>query len=177
MSGPRRIVLSGTESTGKTQLAQRLAAHFGEPWAAEYAREFWDAHGGIAAGDLDAIGRGQVANEEAAAVRARRVVFCDTDLITCVLWNDLLFPGYCPPWVRAAADERARGVTLYLLCDADVPWAPDPQRCFPDEAGRERSRRLWREALVSRGLPVAEICGGWAERERAAIAAVEKAVS
>ncbi len=79
--------------------------------------------------------------------------------------------------MRAAADERARGVTLYLLCDADVPWVPDPQRCFPDEAGRERSRRLWREALVSRGLPVAEIRGGWAERERAAIAAVEKAVS
>jgi HTH-type transcriptional repressor of NAD biosynthesis genes len=136
MSGPKRIVLSGTESTGKTQLAQRLAAHFGEPWSAEYAREFWDAHGGIAAGDLDAIGRGQVANEEAAAARARRVVFCDTDLITCVLWNDLLFPGHCPAWVRAAADERARGVALYLLCDADVPWAPDPQRCFPDEAGR-----------------------------------------
>ena len=168
----RRIVLSGTESTGKTQLAQRLAAHFGEPWAAEYAREYWDAHGGIAAGDLDAIGRGQVANEDAAAARARQVVFCDTDLITCVLWNDLLFPGHCPAWVRAAADERARGVALYLLCDADVPWAPDPQRCFPDEAGRERSRRLWREALVSRGLPVVEIRGGWAERERAAIAAV-----
>ena len=36
----RRIVLSGTESTGKTQLAQRLAAHFGEPWSAEYAREY-----------------------------------------------------------------------------------------------------------------------------------------
>lgn len=174
--GPRdvaRVVLSGTESTGKTWLAQRLAEHFGEPWAAEYAREFWDAHGGITPADLDAVDRGQVANEEAAAARARRVVFLDTDLITCVLWNDLLFPGACPAWVRAAADVRARGNALYLLCDADVPFAPDPQRCFPEPEDRERARALWREALTSRGLPVVDIRGDWAERERSAIAAVE----
>lgn len=171
--GPVRIVLSGTESTGKTWLAQRLAAHFGEPWSGEYAREYWDTHGGITAADLDAVDHGQVANEEAAAAKARRVVFFDTDLITCVMWNDLLFPGACPPWVRAAAEERARRVALYLLCAADVPFAPDPQRCFAEEAQRQRVAGLWREALVTRGLPVREIRGAWAERERAAIAAVE----
>jgi len=174
MSGVKRIVVSGTESTGKTWLAQRLAAHFGEPWAAEHAREFWDAHGGITAADLDALDRGQVANEEAAAAQARRVVFFDTDLITCVLWNDLLFPGRCPAWVRTEAERRARGNALYLLCDADVPFVADPQRCFPEAAERERSRELWREALVGRGLPVVEIRGDWATREAAAIAAVER---
>lgn len=177
MSGVRRVVVSGTESTGKTWLAQRLAAHFGEPWAAEHAREYWDAHGGITAVDLDALDRGQVANEEAAAARARRVVFFDTDLITCVLWNDLLFPGACPAWVRVEAERRARSNALYLLCDADVPFVPDPQRCFPEAADRERSRRLWRDALVARGLPWVEIRGGWAEREAAAIAAVERVVA
>ncbi|MBC7366449.1 MAG: AAA family ATPase [Undibacterium sp.] len=172
MSRVKRVVVSGTESTGKTWLAQRLAAHFSEPWAAEHAREFWDKHGGITAADLDGLARGQVVNEEAAADKARRVVFFDTDLITCVLWNDLLFPGACPHWVRAEADRRARGNALYLLCDADVPFVADPQRCFPEAADRERSRRLWREALVTRGLPVVEIRGDWAARETAAIAAV-----
>jgi NadR type nicotinamide-nucleotide adenylyltransferase len=174
MSGVKRIVVSGTESTGKTQLAQKLATHFGEPWSAEFARAYWDLHGGIKAADLDAIDRGQVANEEAAAAKARRVVFFDTDLITCVLWNDLLFPGACPAWVRGEADRRARSVALYFLCDADVPFAPDPQRCFPDAIGRERTRRVWREALESRRLPFVEIRGDWAERERTAIAAVER---
>lgn len=175
MSGVKRIAVFGTESTGKTQLAQKLAAHFGEPWSAEFAREFWDTHGGtIVAADLDAIGRGQIANEESAAGRARRVVFCDTDLLTCTLWNDLLFPGACPPWVREEAERRAREFSLYLLCDADVPFAPDPQRCFPEAAARAGVNRVWREALVSRGLPFAEIRGEWEMRERTAIAAVEK---
>lgn len=178
MPEPKRIVVFGTESTGKSTLTERLAAHFGEPWSREYAREFWDAHGGrITAADLDAIGRGQVANEEAAAARARRVVFCDTDLLTCTLWNDALFPGACPAWVREQAGVRARRVGRYLLCDADVPFVADPQRCFPDDAARTRARSTWREALVSRDLPFVEIRGEWAERERRAIAAVEEILS
>lgn len=174
----KRIVVFGTESTGKSTLAERLAAHFGEPWAREYAREFWDARSGrITAADLDAIGRGQVANEEAAAAQARRVVFCDTDLLTCTLWNDALFPGACPAWVREQAEVRARRVARYLLCDADVPFVADPQRCFPDDTARARARNAWRDALVTRALPHVEIYGDWTERERRAIAAVEEVLS
>ena len=170
-----RIALFGTESTGKTWLAERLAQGFDEPWSREFAREFWDRHEGIiTAADLDAIGRGQIANEEAGAAAAKRVVFCDTELITCTLWNDALFPGACPTWVRQQAEERARQFSLYLLCDADVPFVPDPQRCFPDEASRERARVIWRDALVSRSLPTVVIRGDWAERERSAFAAVEE---
>jgi NadR type nicotinamide-nucleotide adenylyltransferase len=171
----KRIAVFGTESTGKTTLAQNLAAHFGEPWAPEFVREFWDLREGkITADDLGTIALGQIANEDNAAARARRVVFCDTELLTCTLWNDWLFPGACPPWVRAEAESRAGGYPLWLLCDADIAWAADPQRSFPDAASRERGRKLWRETLTSRGLPFVEISGDGAARERAAIAAVEK---
>ncbi len=175
MADVKHVVLFGTESTGKTMLAQKLAVHFREPWAPEYVREYWDAHGGrIAADDLDAIGRGQLANEEAATTRAKRVVFFDTNLLTCTLWNDLLFPGACPPWVRETAERRAREAALFLLCAADVPFAPDPQRCFADEESRAGAAKIWGAALKSRNLPFVEIRGGWAQRERTAIAAVEK---
>lgn len=177
MAEVKRIAVFGTESTGKTTLAQRLAAHFDEPWAPEFVRAFWDTHGGrIGPADLDAIARGQIANEEAAAARARRVMFCDTELLTCTLWDDVLFPGHCPDWVRVEAEQRARRFALYLLCDADVPFTPDPQRCFPDTAGRARARQLWRDALVTRQLPFVDIRGDWPARERAAIAAVEDAL-
>ncbi|MBI5768536.1 MAG: AAA family ATPase [Verrucomicrobia bacterium] len=171
---PRRVAVFGTESTGKTTLARALAAHFGEPGAEEFVREFWDLRDGkITAEDLGTIALGQMANEDRAIAEARRVVFFDTELITCTLWDDWLFPGKCPAWVRAEAGERARRVALWLLCDTDVPWVIDPQRSFHDEENRARGRRLWREALVDRGLPFVEIRGDWAARERTAIAAVE----
>lgn len=173
----KRIAIFGTESTGKTSLAEKLAAHFGEPWAPEFVREFWDLREGkITAEDLGTIALGQIANEDHALAGARQLAFFDTNLLTCVLWDDVLFPGACPAWVRAEAEQRARGVALHLLCDTDVPFVPDPQRCFPDAEGRERARQIWREALVSRGLPFVDICGDWAERDRAAMAAVEKVV-
>jgi len=175
---PHRIVLFGPESTGKTRLAETLALRFGEPWAPEYVREFWEAREGrIVAEDLDAIARGQIEAEERAAARAQRVVFCDTDLLTNVIWADLLFPGACPAWVRAEAERRARTYTLYLLCLTDLPFDPDPQRCFPDEAGRVMCMRLWRETLVSRGLPMREVRGAGEERVRRAHAWVEAALA
>jgi NadR type nicotinamide-nucleotide adenylyltransferase len=170
----KRVVVFGTESTGKTTLAQQLAAHFGEPWSPEFVREFWDLKAGkITAADLGSIALGQMANEDRAVAQARRVAFFDTDLLTCTLWDDVLFPGDCPLWVRTEAVERARGVALWLLCDTDIPFVPDPQRCFPDAASRSKGRQLWREALEKRGLPFVEIRGDGEERRRRAIEAVE----
>jgi NadR type nicotinamide-nucleotide adenylyltransferase len=173
MNAVRRIVVFGPESTGKTTLARRLAEHLGEPWAEEFVREFWDMRGGeIVAEDLGTIALGQIANEDRAAAAAQRAVVCDTDLLTCVLWNDVLFPKKCPAWVREEAEVRVRLGGLFLFCDTDAGWTPDPQRCFPDEAGRAMCRRVWREALSTRGVNCVELCGDWAEREAAAMRAV-----
>ena len=175
---PLRVVLYGAESTGKSTLAERLAARFGAAWSPEHVREYWDSHDGvITAADLDAIARGQRAGEDAARTRAEevgaRVVFHDTDLLTCTVWDDLLFPGACPEWLRVEAAARARATDLFLFCDTDLPWAPDPQRCFPDDEGRAMCRRVFLEKLEAAGARWTRVHGAAAEREVRAIAAVE----
>lgn len=177
-AAPLRVVLFGTESTGKSTLAERLAARFGAPWSSEFVRAYWDSHDGvITAADLDAIARGQIAAEDEAAARATaggaRVVLHDTDLLTCTVWDDLLFPGACPEWVRVEAARRARATDLFLFCDTDLAWAPDPQRCFPDEAGRAMSRRVFLETLEKTGARWVRVWGAEREREARTAAAVE----
>lgn len=172
-AGPRRIVLFGPESTGKTSLARDLSVALGEPCAPEYVRQYWDDHSGVITGDdLAAIALGQMAAEDAASLSATRNVILDTDLLTCTIWDDLLFPGRCPSWVREEAERRARVTSLFLLCQTDIPFEPDPQRCFPDSEGRAMCMRVFREALVSRGLPLAELRGSHAERLSLALAAI-----
>lgn len=182
MNKPLRIAVYGPESTGKTQLAQKLAVHFGAPLVTEYARERWDQQGALGLEDMLPIAREQWRREdEAAALKVCHplndkrfpLVICDTEALTTMLWSDLLY-GTCPDELRRGAEKRCRDYALYLLCDIDVPFAPDPQRCFPDPADREKCRRIWRGALDRRHLPFQLIAGDWAEREQAAIAAVAR---
>jgi nicotinamide riboside kinase len=181
-----RVAIFGPESTGKTQLAEKLAGHFNAPLVAEYAREFWDRHGVITLEDIPAIAREQWRREDEAAallrqgfvgqVAAGRLLICDTEALTTVLWSDLLY-GTCPEDIRRGAEKRAKGYALYLLLDIDVPFTPDPQRCFPDPADREKCMKVWRGALERRHLPFVEIHGDWAQRERQAIEAVTRLLS
>jgi len=184
--GVLRVAVFGPESTGKTELALKLAAHFGAPVVAEYAREHCDAQGGVLGlEDMMPIAREQWRREDEAAARVAArssvlrkdgsgvapLVICDTEALTTMLWSDLLY-GTTPEELRRGAEKRCRHYALYLLLDTDVPFAPDPQRCFPNPDDREKCRRVWHGALERRQLPYVWIRGAWAERERAAIAAV-----
>lgn len=173
MPSPLRIAVYGPESTGKTELAVRLATHFGEPLVAEYARERWDELGALTLEDMLPVAREQWRREDDALARSRRLVICDTDALTTMLWSDLLY-GTTPDELRRNAEKRCRQYALYLLLDIDVPFAPDPQRCFPDPADREKAMRVWRGALDRRQLPYVLIQGDWAEREQRAVAAIEE---
>ena len=168
---PLRIAIYGPESTGKTRLAESLAAHFGAPLVAEYARERWDQQGALTLEDMLPVAREQWRREDAAAAVAARLVICDTEALTTMLWSDLLY-GTCPDELRREAERRCRNYALYLLLDIDVPFAPDPQRCFPDESDREKCLRVWRGALERRHLPFELISGDWAAREQRAITLV-----
>lgn len=172
-----RLAVYGPESTGKTQLAAKLAAHFGVPLVTEYARERWDEQDGfLGLEDMLPIAQEQWRREDAAAAAAgaagQQLIVCDTEALTTVLWSDLLY-GTTPDVVRRGAEKRCRNYALYLLLESDVPFAPDPQRCFPDPEDREKCRRIWRGALERRHLPFVEINGDWTARERTAIAAVD----
>ena len=167
----RRIAVFGPESTGKTTLAEKLAAHFAAPLVPEYAREFWDLHGGIKSEDIPIIAREQWRLEEEVATRTDQLVICDTEALTTMLWSELLYGG-CPEEVRRGAEARCRNYALYLLCDIDLPFAHDPQRCFPDPKDREKAMMRWRGALEQRGLNFVLINGNAGERERQAIRAI-----
>jgi len=176
VSGLDRIVLIGPESTGKTWLAERLAQQLGVPWSGEYARVFVETHNRpVVFDDVDAIGRGQQALEDAAIAAAQAAgapcVIHDTDLVSTVVYS-LHYFGECPGWLSAAAAERRAG--LYLLLDIDVPWQEDGHMREAPERREELFARF-RSTLGALGARTAVIGGGWAARIAAAAAACRKA--
>lgn len=163
------VVVTGSESTGKTTLARDLAARFGTTWSKENARLYVDSvRRPLGPEDVEPIARGQIALEDEARTRARRLVVHDTDLLSTVVYARHYY-GVCPEWIERAARERLGD--LYLLCHPDVPWVADwLQRDRPGL--REEVHERFRDALQEFGAPVVDIRGDWLARTAAAETAV-----
>jgi len=164
-----RVVVTGSESTGKTTLAEQLARHYRAELVAEFVREYAAVrHGVIEFSDHGPIARGQMTLEDAAVARGNSMVVQDTDLLSTVVYCEHYF-GKSPAWIAEAARERAPD--LYLLCEIDVPWIADGIR----DRGhmREEMQRLFRAAVYNSGAPVAAITGSRTERFERATDAID----
>ena len=101
-----KVVLFGTESTGKSSLAKELA----DQLACELK-------------DIIPIAKGQIKNENIIAKKTTKILFCDTDLLTTATYSKLYFNGYCDPDLQESAIKNH--YDLYLLMDIDIPWIKD----------------------------------------------------
>ena len=172
----KRVVVTGSESTGKTTLAADLARRFGTVWVPEYARAYLDEKAAMTGRPLDEtdvepIARGQIAAEDRGAAMAKAMMILDTDLVSTTVYARHYY-GACPAWIEQAA--RDRRADLYLLCDIDVPWVADPARDLPH--ARAHMHALFASALEALGVPYVTIRGSWSDRIAAAVEAVTTVV-
>lgn len=161
-----KIVITGTESTGKTTLVQALAQHFQTVWVPEYARRYIaELVRPYQEADLLQIAKGQLQHEDALSNRATNgLLFCDTDLLTIKIWSQDKF-GRCHPWILEQISLRK--YDYYLLCNPDVPWEYDEQR--EDPYRRAALHATYLNELKKNGTPWAEITGIGEERLKNAI--------
>ena len=167
----QRIVVTGSESTGKTTLTVELAASFKALLIPEMARVYAEerlAEGfTLSADDVAPIARRAIAAEDALLTGAPPRVFLDTDLLSTVVYARHYY-GACPAWIEIAARERM-GV-MYLLCAPDLPWIADGVRDQADH--RQEVHALFQRVLREFGACVADVAGLGEARTATAIAAV-----
>lgn len=164
-----RVVLTGSESTGKTMLARQLADHYSAELAPEFVRDFATRKGAsVEFADTDDIARGQIALEDEHGALAATLLIQDTDLLSTVVYSGHYY-GRCPDWIRDAARDRLPD--LYLLLEIDVPWIADEVR--DREHHREEMQQLFRMAVASSGAPYEVIHGTWVERFQRARGAID----
>jgi NadR type nicotinamide-nucleotide adenylyltransferase len=135
-----KIVITGAESTGKSTLAEALATHFKAKWIPEYSRLYIEnLNRDYTITDLENIAHHQI-NEEQNIVPGTPLVFFDTWLIITKVWFEFVY-GESPSWLEKSIPQS--NIDLFLMCDIDIPWVPDPVR----ENGGE-NRKILQEIYI-----------------------------
>jgi len=165
-----KVALIGPEASGKSTLAQELAAQFHGTYVPEYAREYIERKGslGVSFDELCTLARHQIeelkhlTGEAGLSVSAtnglcsfserseRSIIFFDTELLVTKVWFDYAFHRI-PDWLDDAI--RVYPMDMYLLTYPDLPWHQDGARYNGSDAMRIELFDRYEQEIQSLGIP------------------------
>lgn len=155
----KKICFYGSESTGKSTMAKRMAELYNTEFVPEVAREIISSNV-FTLEDIITIGYAHAARIEEKARTANKILFCDTDAITTQLYSRH-YLGAVPEVLYEL--EKSVRYDVYFLFDIDVPWVADDLRDLGHQ--REAMFSVFKEALDVRNIPYIFVRGTYAERE------------
>lgn len=127
----KRICVIGVESSGTTTLAQALAQYYQTVWVPEYGRWYWEGRRYTPnqenwdTYEFVQIAKGQATWEDDLAMRANRLVICDTDPLATHVWHRR-YLGFYAQTLEQITD--ARHYDLYILTEPDFGFIQDGTR-------------------------------------------------
>lgn len=159
-----KVVILGTESTGKTTLTENLAAYFNCTKVLEAGRDLIPDSNAFSIDDLYLVAREHARRIDEAAAGDSALVIIDTDIH--------ITRSYCRYSFEKeleVSDDiyRANKAKLYLYLNNDVEYYQDGTRLSEEE--RDKLDSFHRRVIKEANLPVVEISGSWEERFQQAV--------
>lgn len=154
----KKICFYGSESTGKSFMAEKLAAHYQTEFVPEVAKEIVNSNE-FTVEEIIKIGYVQVERIKEKIKTANKILFCDTDTITTQI--------YCKHYLGVVPEilfefEKEIIYNQYFLFDIDVPWVSDGMRDLGEQ--REKIFEVFKIELEKRGIPYLLVKGNYEER-------------
>ncbi|MEN2399166.1 AAA family ATPase [Flavobacterium sp. MC2016-06] len=159
-----KVVLLGAPSTGKTTLAEKLAAHFDTQWMPEYGREYWENHQvnkRLTLEDLLIIAETHIEREDALVLKSNQILFSDTNAITTYLFS-LDYHGEALSALENLAKRAEKRHDIIFVCDTDIPYDDTWDRS--GDVKRKEFQEKIIEDLNTRNLKYYMLNGTIAER-------------
>lgn len=165
----KKIAVVGAESTGKSVLTERLAAHYNTVFVPEAARDIVDTTRGCTLADLYSIAEAHAnAIVEKTAV-ANKLLFADTEITITRSYGHFLFNENIA--VPREVDEANR-FDLYLFLETDCSFVQDGTRL--EAADRERLNTCHKETFARWGIAYHTITGTWQQRFESAVKLINR---
>ena len=159
-----KVVILGTESTGKTVLTQRLARHYNATPVFEAGRDIIPHSNHFSIDDLYTTAQAHARRIRSAETGASPLIIIDTDIHITMSYCRFAFNK------ELIVDQPvydANKASLYLYLTKDIDYIQDGTRL--SEADRNKLDVSHREVLKESNIPFTEISGSWEERFEKAV--------
>lgn len=144
-----KVVLIGSESTGKTELSEFLAKKFNTVSVPEFAREYIEKlNRHYTFEDVEYIAQQQILLEKENLLKAKKILFYDTYLIITKVWFEIVYKKV-PEWIEDKIQNCS--IDLFLLCNNDIEWIPDSVRENGGEM-RDKLFEIYKNELIKYGF-------------------------
>jgi HTH-type transcriptional repressor of NAD biosynthesis genes len=163
-----KVVILGTESTGKSTLTQQLAAHYACSAVSEAGRDLIADSNTCTWDDLPAVAAAQARRIDSAVRGPSPLVIIDTDVHITMSYATFLFNRPLDVDPAILASHRA---DLYLYLDKDVEYVQDGTRL--EKSDRDLLDPHHRETLMRHRIDYVLIRGDWDERFQRAVQAID----
>lgn len=159
-----KVVILGTESTGKTTLTENLATYFNCSKVLEAGRDLIPDSNVFSIDDLYLVAREHAKHIDEAATDNSALVIIDTDIHITRSYCKYAFEKE----LEVSEDiYRSNKAQLYLYLNNDVEYYQDGTRLSKEE--RDQLDAFHRQVIREANLPVVEITGSWDERFQQAV--------
>ena len=166
----RKVLVVGSESTGKSTLVQNLALAYNTNYVAEYGRITAEYAGGedyMIAEDLYENLLRQRVHIMDAAKKSNRLLFVDTDAVTTLFYSRLLLSdsaekAICEKMASAISDMTKWDLVLFL--EPDVAFVQDGTRNELICAEREKYSQQIKQALTENNIRYHSLSGDYLDR-------------
>ncbi len=177
----KKVLLMGSESTGKSTLTINLANRFNTNYIDEAGRDISERSGTdllMLSEDFTEILLQHKLNEIKAVENSNKVLFIDTDaLVTQFYMSFLDDPGIEKNRALSDAIDALNSYDLILFLEPDVEFVQDGDRSEVIRDDRKKYSDRIKELLRSHGKPFVSVSGSYQERYEIAVRAVESMLS
>ena len=167
-----KIVITGTESTGKTTLAKKLAKHFKCSLVLEAARDIISNSNNFKFEKLHIVATEHAKRIDKIILTHHPLVIIDTDVHTTISYAQFLFGRH----LEISSDiYNSNKANVYLYLTKDVQYLQDGTRL--SEAERNMLDQSHRQVLKDHDINFIELKGNWDQRFADAVEIVNKIIS
>ena len=167
-----KVVILGTESTGKTTLTENLAKYFNCSFVSEAGRDIIANSNSFTFNDLYLVASEHATRIDKSILADSPLVIIDTDIHTTKSYSLFTFEKELEISTDIYNSNRAN---IYLYLNNDVEYLQDGTRL--SEADRNLLDLSHRQVLTNHNIEIIEVKGDWDERFEKAVEQINKLIA